>query len=244
MDKKNRKSQQHSNHLDLDLLNFVSHELKTPLSTLKLNVEVLKSSVSHKEKRLIEIMDEEVEWMIQFISDTLELRKISSNKAVLKVNRHKWGVWFQTIQNSMEKKATLFGRTLKIKPAKLETEVYMDTFYIKQALSNLIMNAVNYSPKGGTIEVSWEQQEAEHLQVRVEDEGPGINLKDKEKIFEAFYKDREYLNQTIKASGLGLAIVKKIIQAHGGEVSADNRPNQKGAVFVFTLPRIKTEPEN
>lgn len=238
MDKKNS-NLQHNNHLDLDLLSFVSHELKTPLSTLKLNVELLKSAVSKKEKRLIEIMDEEVEWMIQFISDALDLRKISTNQAVLKIIQHKWSEWFQTIQGNLEKKVRIFGRTLKINSAKQETEVYMDTFYIKQVLLNFVMNAINYSPKGSTIKISWAQKGTDQFRVQIEDEGPGINPKDKEKIFEPFYKDREYSNQTIKASGLGLAIVKNIIQAHGGEVYANNRINHKGAVFVFTLPQIK-----
>ena len=221
-------------HLNLDLLSFVSHELKTPLSTLKLNVEILKTVVSPKEKRLIEIMDEEIDWMIQFISNTLDLRKVGT-KATLNISQYKWNKWFQTIKGDMQKKAGLLDRVLKFHSTKQEIEVSIDPFYIKQAVWNLILNAIEHSPKNSTIEILWKLKNG-YLETQVIDEGPGLSLKDKDKIFKPFYKERKKKNQIIKSTGLGLTIVQEIIQAHGGKVYAQNRLKEKGAVFTFTLP--------
>ena len=224
--------------LDLDLLSFVSHELKTPLSTIKLNVEFLKRQASQEQKKLIEMMDEEVEWIIQFISDTLDLRK-TDNQATLNLNWYKWNKWIHTIQDSMEKIVNLSGRKLKIHSSSQEKEVYMDPLYIRQVVTNLIMNAIEYSFKSSIIELSWTQTKKKELSVQIKDQGPGISPENTNKIFEPFYRDREKLDSTIKGSGLGLAIVKKIVQAHGGNVHASNRPDNKGALFIFTLSQTR-----
>ena len=220
--------------LDMDLLSFVSHELKTPLSTLKLNVEMLKKQASPEQKKIIEIMNTEVDWMIQFISDTLDMKKID-NTINLNLGWYKWNQWMQKIQNRLENTAHLYKGNLKIHFTDKETEVYMDPLYIRQVLFNLILNAIEHSPENNTVEISWEQTKNKKLKVQVTDQGPGIKLDSRDKIFEAFYKDRESVNRLIKGSGLGLTIVKKIIQAHDNNVWAFNHQENKGAIFAFTL---------
>ncbi len=220
--------------LDIDLLSFVSHELKTPLSILKLNVEMLKKQIPPEKKRFIDIMDTEVEWMIQFISDTLDVQKIQ-NKIKLNLKWYKWNQWMQKIQNSLENTVNLYKGNLKLHFSDKETEVYMDPFYIKQVLLNLVLNAIEHSPKNTPVEISWEQTKNKKLKIQVIDQGPGITPDSDNKIFEPFYKEREKTNHLIKGSGLGLTIAKKIIQAHGESISAFNRPKNKGATFAFTL---------
>ncbi|MDE0118535.1 MAG: HAMP domain-containing sensor histidine kinase [Bdellovibrionales bacterium] len=224
--------------IDLDMLSFVSHELKTPLSTMKLNVELLKKQTSPEQQNLIKILDEEVAWMIQFISDTLDLKKVD-NKAILNLSWHKWNKWIKSIQDSMEQTVHLHKRNLKIHLLDKEREVYMDPLYIRQVLFNLIINAIKYSFKNSLVEILCTQTKTGELNVEIKDQGPGINLKSVNKIFEPFYQDREKAEIAIKGSGLGLTIVKKIIEAQGGHVNASNRPDNKGAVFKFTLPRTR-----
>lgn len=220
--------------LDIDLLSFVSHELKTPLSILKLNVEMLKKQIPPEQKKIIEIMNTEVDWMIQFISDTLDMKKID-NTINLNLSWYKWNHWVQKIQNSLENTVNLYKGNLKLHFSDKETEVYMDPFYIKQVLLNLVLNAIEHSPKNSTVEISWEQTKNKKLKIQVTDQGPGITPDSGNKIFEPFYKEREKTNHLIKGSGLGLTIAKKIIQAHGESISAFNRPKNKGATFAFTL---------
>ena len=238
MDKKLKNEITQSTSINLDTLSFVSHELKTPLSTMKLNVELLKREASQEQKQLINILDEEVTWMIQFISDTLDLKKVD-NKALFNLNWYKWNKWIQSLQESMEKTIHLYGRNLKIHLMEQEREVYMDPLYIRQVLFNLIMNSIQYSFKNSLIEVLCIKTQTGELNVEIKDQGPGINIQKADKIFEPFYQDKEKSETAAKGSGLGLSIVKKIIQAHGGNVQASNRPDNKGAVFKFTLPQTR-----
>lgn len=221
---------------DLDLLSFVSHELKSPLSTIKLSVDILKKTISREEEKIIKTMDQEVNWMIQFISDTLDMKRTDDRvgKSYFKLM---WNKWIKDLQKNIEEKVNLHNRKLKIHFSEKEIEVYMDPLYMKQALLNLIMNAAEYSFENSCIELSWTQMEKGDLSVQVMDEGPGVKQEDKDKIFEPFYKGREKTNSTVRGSGLGLTIVKKIVQAHGGEVYTRNRPDNKGALFIFTLPQ-------
>ena len=222
---------------NLDLLSFVSHELKTPLSTLKLSVDMLKTKVPKEDKRIVKIMDEEITWMIQFISDTLDLKK-AKHITDLDLSWHNWNKWIQAIKGNVETKLNIYGKKLKIHFSKQEREVYMDSLYMKQVLSNLIMNAVEYSPEKSTIEISWEIKD-NVFNVHVMNPGVSIDPKDKNKIFEPFYRGRENRYCKIKGSGLGLAIVKAIVQAHGGNVHTSNCPNNTGSVFTFTLPQTR-----
>ena len=251
--------------LNFDLVTFVSHELKTPLSTLKLNTALLKDHIPAGQANIIKIMNEELDWMGRFIADTLDLQK-TKERAGFNFGRRQWNKWMQNLQSDMEKQSALFGGKLKIRYAPQETEVYMDPLYIRQALFNLLTNALKYSHKNSVVEVSCQRSNKAGITVQVADEGPGISEKEKDKIFEFFYKSRSRSPATkpdgggvparkshlpskdlskplakfplveIKSTGLGLPLVKRIIQAHGGRVHAENRTDGKGALFGFTLP--------
>ena len=228
---------QQKDPLDLDLLSFVSHELKTPLSVLRLNVDILKEKIPEKERRIVDIMDKEVDWMIQFIADTLDLK--SKDRLSLDLHWCKWNEWMKEMKGRIDKKVTVFNRRWQVDLLEREMDVYMDPFYIRQALLNLVMNAVEHSPEDSTIEVMCEKTKEKGLGVYVKDQGSGMEEEIKDKIFEPFYKGRSQANGAGKGSGLGLTIVKKIVQAHGGSVEAFNRPEGKGAIFAFYLPQVK-----
>lgn len=222
--------------LDLDLISFVSHELKTPLSTLRLNVDVLKEKISEKDRRILDIMDEEVDWMIQFIADTLDLQK---DRLSLNFQWCKWNRWIKEVGERIDKKVTLFNRKWQMNLLQQEVDVYMDPFYLRQVVLNLVMNAVEHSPENSTIEMVCEKTEKNGLGVYVKDQGSGVEEEVKDKIFKPFYKGRAKENSVGKGSGLGLTIVKKIVQAHGGSVEAFNNSEGKGAVFAFYLPQVR-----
>ena len=241
--------------LQLNRTDFVSHELKTPLSTLKLSVDLLKKQASKEQKKWLNIMEEEINWMIQFISDTLDLSR-AHQKATFRPRRHNWNAWFFNLKNSFEKQAKLLNAPMSWSylktssqtkgPKELssdlsalkeeELEVLIDPLYMRQALLNLIMNAIEYSPTNSRVDVSWQKTTKQHLQIQVTDEGEGIAKTDLNKIFEPFQKSRSTLSKKIKGSGLGLSITKAIITAHGGDIHVQNRPESQGAVWTITLP--------
>jgi len=109
-----------------------------------------------------------------------------------------------------------------------------------QVLTNLIENAVRYTPYGSPIEVTARREE-DQLVISVADRGPGIPSVDLERIFDKFY--RVLGTQRTTGSGLGLAVVKGLVEAHGGRIWAENREGG-GAIFRFTLPVGKTEDLN
>jgi len=234
------------NLLNMSLLDFLSHELKTPLSTLRLNIEVIKQTLEHKSihpydkniklNQLIKIMDIEVEAMIQLISDMLELRQVDAHTILLK---QIWCPWNEIMESAQNRMATLSKKNkLKVQTDKKITTVYADPALCKQVLLNLISNAIEHSPENSTIEVSSRQSKNNNLTVSIRDQGPGIETSEQNKIFMPFYKKPKSTTFSHNNSGLGLSIAKRIIEAHGGMIKAINHPNG-GAILTFTLPQPK-----
>lgn len=224
------------NLIDLDLLSLVSHELKTPLATLKLNVQILQKQHLKKNK-MINMMEQEIEWMIKFISDTLDVKQ-ADNKISLNLKWHNWDQEIKNIESYLKTKLNLTNPIIHIQKQDLKIKVYIDSFYIKQVFLNLVLNAIEHSPKNSKIEIFYKQIQNNKLQICIVDEGCGIDLKDINKIFDPFYKNRNKTNSVIKGSGLGLTIVKKILEAHGENIYVSNNPNNKGTNFNFTLKKI------
>ena len=263
----------------LDLIAFVSHELKNPLSTLKLNTELIKKQAFPEQKKAINIMEEEINWMIQFISDTLDLSQIEQKK-LFRPRQHNWHLWIESVKHLIEKQTKLWNnpihwsgppnktttnqqnklnhqinkqnlptnknhsqidKGLVSNPKEEDIKIFIDPLYMKQALLNLIINAMEHSPPHSPVECLWHKTPNHHLKVCVIDQGKGIAKNDLKTIFEPFQKSHPNLNKKIKSSGLGLHITKKIIEAHRGQIYAKNRTNgHKGAMFVFTLPLWST----
>ena len=223
--------------LDLDLLSFVSHELKSPLTILKLNTELLKRKTNPAHHSLINTMNGEIDWMIRFINDVLDLRA-ADNKVSLSMRWCKWNTIVQDVEKTLKTFLKSLDMELKIHWLHEDMEVYMDSLYIRQVLLNLIMNAVEHSREKNRIDIIWSKEQSGDLNIEVQDQGSGIEAQDLEKIFEPFYKGREKHSCTVRGSGLGLAFVKKIVQFHGGSVHARNRP-EGGASFFIHLPQSR-----
>ena len=228
------------NTINLSPIDFVSHELKTPLSTLKLNIEILKKQAHPEQKKWLNIMETETNWMIQFISDTLDLSQFRQ-KALFRPRRLNWEKWIFNLKISFEKQEYFWSPQIKwfqkpsFKPRASAIEVLIDPLYMRQALLNLIINAVTHSPENSLVEIFWHTASKNNLKVCVADQGEGI--KNPHKIFEPFQTDHVRPSKGgIKGSGLGLTISKQIITAHGGLMYAQNRPEGKGVIFTFTLP--------
>jgi two-component system sensor histidine kinase KdpD len=115
--------------------------------------------------------------------------------------------------------------------------VQLDYLEIEQVLTNLIENAVRYTPTNSPIHVSV-QTEGDQMVISVEDRGPGIPPADLERVFDKFYRVLGRSSERPTGSGLGLAVSKGLIEAHGGRIWAENREDG-GAVFRFTLPLLK-----
>lgn len=217
-----------------DFFSLMSHELRTPLTSIKEGVTLLLEGVggetNEKQKRLLSIIAEESNRLIDLVNSSLDLSKMEAGmmtynfvKADIIPLINKAVVEIEPIA-----KAKNIKTELNIMSGKLPF-TNMDTERILQVLRNLIGNAVKFTPEGGQVKIS-----AGHannsLMVAVSDKGPGIPKKDLITIFDKFKSSKYH-----KGTGLGLAIVKNIITAHGGKVWAESKSGQ-GSTFTFVLP--------
>ena len=223
-----------SKKLKLDLVSLFSHELKTPLSSLKIAVELLKEDPSQKD--ILNLMEDELNKMISFIQNHLDT---SISKQKKNFYNLKWEPWDETIQRV----ALSFSLILKKHQIHLKIdhnsfsnlEVFMDSVWLEQLLKNLISNAIKESPKNGTIYLSYKIIENDQLEVSVRDEGKGLFSSK-----EDFIKPQSQKSSfgELRNTGLGLIISQEIAQAHGAELKV-KLSNKRGGFFLFSLPQIR-----
>ena len=214
----------------IDPLSLFSHELKTPLSSLKLGLSLLEKDFE-KHKKLLPLMQGELEAMIDFITDNLDLRFIQKKKDMFQWEWRSFDSLILKACSSFKLIAQKKDIVFKIERPKHEPELFVDVSWMLSLLGNLLSNALKFSPNKGKIFIQYGLDDKKRAFVcSVRDEGPG--LKDSKKVFDSCYE-----GQTIKGSGLGLSISKAIIEAHGGSLSASSI--KEGSLFCFVLPKAR-----
>jgi len=218
-----------------DFISNISHELRTPLASLKAVVETLRDVAlddPQAARRFLDRADHELDALTQMVQELLELSRIESGKAPLRLRPTSFS---EVVLPAVERLQPQIERNeLEIVvdlPAGLP-DVLVDAARVQQVVTNLVHNATKFTPAGGRITVSAKEKEGA-VEVRVRDTGVGIPATDLPRIFERFYKtDRA---RSSGGTGLGLAIARHLVQAHGGEIWAKSKEG-KGSSFYFTLP--------
>ncbi|MFH2130425.1 MAG: ATP-binding protein, partial [bacterium] len=224
-----------------DLVANVSHELKTPLTTIKGFVEtLLHGSMTDdpgKSGHFLEIINKHVDRLTAIIEDLLSLARIEklNEQNELQHELHPLLDIIQTAVQVIRSKAEAKHIMLPVQcSATLKAAV--DTTLLEQALVNLLDNAVKYSDENSEVRIEVLREKTEIL-IRIIDRGPGIQKKDLPRLFERFYRADKARSRDLGGTGLGLAIVKHIMQLHGGRVSIDTVPG-KGSTFTLYLPDL------
>ena len=225
----------------MDPLSLFSHELKTPVSSLKLALDLIrKEQTSPQDKQeLLHLMDKEINRMMFFISNTLDLRLLQKKEDLMKFE---WEFWGDTIEQSIkpfELASREKGIRWKIESLSEDVEVFMDSLWIKQVLNNLISNAFNHSPSHSMIYISSYITPSGSFRVSIKDEGKGVSAEEKKRLFEAFYKKQPENRGFFKNTGLGLAIAHAIIEKHQGALNILSSGEEQGSLFYFELPKIR-----
>jgi two-component system, OmpR family, phosphate regulon sensor histidine kinase PhoR len=218
-----------------DFISNLSHELRTPLASLKALVETLRDSALDDPpaaQHFLNRAEYEVDALTQMVQELLELSRIESGKAPLRLAATPVLEVIEPAVERLQSQAERKGQSLTVNVPEALPPVLVDGSRAAQVMSNLLHNAIKFTPEGGEIEVSAAQRD-DFVVVAVRDNGRGIPALDAPRIFERFYKaDRA---RSEGGTGLGLAIARHLVQAHGGRIWVQSREGQ-GSTFSFTLP--------
>ncbi|MDE2026150.1 MAG: HAMP domain-containing histidine kinase, partial [Patescibacteria group bacterium] len=218
-----------------DFINLASHELNTPITSLKIFSKVLRNKLESGKvtdtKRYLDKIDEQTNKLIMLITDLLDISRIQTGK--IGINKEKFSLSSLMKETVEGLQGTTQIHTIKIKHT-YEKEVYADRYRIYQVLVNLLTNAIKYSPRGGAITVA-AAKKWKNVIVSVSDNGIGIDKKYQQKIFERLYQVSDVREKTFPGLGIGLFISREIIHMHKGKMWVVSKKGH-GATFFFTIP--------
>ncbi len=217
----------------------VSHELKTPLSIIKVCVETLLDGAvgdEHHREHFLEQIAGQSDRLHALILDLLSLAHIQSGEELFDFQAVSVAEVVQACMERHRPRAEAKQQSLEAVPPSDERPitVWADEEAVEQILDNLLDNAVKYTPEGGRVSVRW-RREDEQVSLEVSDTGIGIPESDLPRIFERFYRVHKARSREMGGTGLGLSIVKHLTQALHGSVRASSKPGH-GTTFTVCLP--------
>lgn len=227
--------------LRANLLRTISHDLRTPLTSISGNADNLLANDeafdAETRRQIYTDIREDSEWLISLVENLLSVSRMGDGKSDIRMSAELVSDVIDEAVRRSEKNASEHKLTVKENDGILLAR--MDARLIVQVLINLIDNAIKYTPSGSEIEISAVEKDNE-IAITVADNGHGIADEIKPRVFDMFYTGAEKIADSRRSLGLGLALCKSIVNAHGGEITvSDNKPH--GAVFTFTLPKEEVE---
>lgn len=237
-----RKELMHLEQVRSDFVANVSHELKTPVTSIKGFVETLIAGAAEDvedRNKFLQIISRQANRLISIIEDLLTLSRLESERAVelLVMQDVNAEDLLTSVTEVCRARADQKSIQLEVH-SKPNIEIQIDRSLMEQALINLVDNAIKHSGLNTRVKVSLEELDGSHL-INVEDTGPGIPEEHLARLFERFYRVDKARSRNQGGTGLGLAIVKHVVGLHGGTVSVASAVG-KGSIFSISLPK----PEN
>ena len=224
-----------------EVTHHVSHELMTPLSSTNLSLSMLgdtSGSMTEEQKHLLTIARKGADHLGAMVKDLLDASKSASGKLSVTAVSGDLNTVVASILDPLFPLAARAGLSLAVEsPAKNPTAVF-DPVRLRQILSNLIGNAMKFTPKGGRISIGTNEESKEFVELYVRDTGLGIKNDDLDRIFDRLYQTSNKALQGEVGLGLGLHISQELVLAHGGRIWVDSELG-KGTTFHFSLPRAQ-----
>ncbi len=224
---------QHAIHARDDVLGIVAHDLRSPLNAITTSASVLLRRPAEDEqlRRHLGLIQRSSQQMERLIQDLLDVTRLEAGNLVLEQRS-------EDVAALVKEASEMFDDAAREKQLRLECHVeedvpavYVDRFRVLQALSNLLGNALKFTPAGGSVTLR-AARDGPDVRFSVSDTGPGIPEEQRAHVFDRFWQARE----TARAgAGLGLSIARGVVEAHGGRIWVDSRPGV-GSTFSFTLP--------
>ncbi|MEO0334791.1 MAG: HAMP domain-containing sensor histidine kinase [Pseudomonadota bacterium] len=221
-----------------EFLSIASHELRTPLTSIKGSLSLLKSGIAgemnESATNLMNIAEVETDRLIRLINDVLDLAKIEAGRFPL---NQQWAPLQKLVTDTFNGLDGL-AATAKVKLVADQlppVDLNIDHDRIQQVMTNLISNAIKFSPENGKVFVRCELLPGGSLKIEVCDQGRGIDPEDQDRIFEQFSQASGPKKPLVKGTGLGLAIAKALVEEHNGSIGVQSVVGE-GSQFYFTLP--------
>ncbi len=244
------KALKQSERLKSALLDAVTHDLRTPLTSIKASVttllEELRSGThdnaagrlnDEDRKEMLEVINEEADRLDRFTEGLTKLARIEAGEMHLR--RH-WSSIDEIITTALKRaEPRTRGHQIEVSIEDELPAVRLDEHAVAEVVYTLVDNAAKYSPDGTAIRVSASQTGNESVVLSVQDQGPGIPAEIRERVFDKFFRamrDGDSHSNKPVGIGMGLAIAKGIVEAHGGRIWIENGSNESGARFVVALP--------
>ena len=239
-----------NNQLRHRLLGDIVHELKTPLTVVRGNIEAMLDGVIEPSQKKLAAIHTETLLLSRLLNDLRDLALAEERQLRLETERANIGYIIRQVVEMFRPRAVEESKHLEVEIGEDLPPVNVDSDRISQVLYNLIANAFQYTAEGDTVKISANIDLAigggvdnPAVLVSVEDSGEGISKEDLPYVFNHFYRVDESRARVTGGSGIGLAIVKHLVEAHGGRVWAKS-VLEAGSTFSFTLPTIQSGESN
>lgn len=211
----------------------VAHELRTPLTNIRGYIEALRDGVVAPSKETFESLHEEMLRLAKLVEDLLQLARADASRGTLHPQRINLQELVLQILDLIQPQFAAKGIVVEAELSNAEGQIMADPEKLSQVFRNLLQNAWQYTPDGGNVRVSAERLPG-RIKIAFANTGDGIAEEDLPFIFERFYRGEKSRSREHGGAGIGLAIVKELVEAHRGEVGAENTPTETRV--WFTLP--------
>jgi len=220
----------------------VSHELRTPLTTVKSYVETLLDGAVEEpliREKFLRVVERETERMVSLVKNLLSLSQLDYSQVKWHKTEVELGALIQEVVELCRQKSDIELPKIKVTVPPDMQQPFVDRGKVMQVFTNILNNAVRYTPPNGEIEISVTAQES-MVTVMIADTGVGIPPEDLPRVFERFYRVEKTRSRDYGGTGLGLPIAKKMVEAHGGSIWIESSPGEGTRVW-FTLPKKPEE---
>jgi two-component system phosphate regulon sensor histidine kinase PhoR len=233
--------QKRLNNMKNDFVNNMTHEFKTPISSISLASQMLQDPVVGKTpqtlKHISTVIHDETKRLSFMVEKVLQMSVFEHDKSILKLTEINMNALIKEIVSNFSLKVTNKGGKITTKLDAAYDLVYIDEVHFTNVIFNLMDNALKYCDKPLLLSVET-TNDKNNLVISIEDNGIGIAKEDQKRIFEKFYRVHTGDLHNVKGFGLGLAYVKKIVTEHKGNIKVESEPGI-GTKFIITIPTLK-----
>ncbi|MEP7037337.1 MAG: HAMP domain-containing sensor histidine kinase [Acidobacteriota bacterium] len=221
-------------------LNAVTHELKTPIASIRLYLETLKSREVSEEKRreFYDIMISDSNRLLNTVEQVLQAGRTRESKLLLNISEINLEKLLKESIEIIRSRYNLNETAIELAEVENSIKVLGDAAELQTVFTNLIDNAVKYSKDNIKVSIQIKNWNEKNAEIRIKDSGVGLAPKELKRIFKRFYRVPNVSTQKAKGTGLGLYIVRTLIKKHKGKIWVESKGEEKGSIFIVQIPKI------